>query len=176
MATPKTTSSITFGNLTTIQIALTGAEFSDDQALDDLGGPGPYLVFERGIYKYPLQDAGGRIAIPRAVGRPVRLFLLQANLGAEADLEVHVAGIDDTAQRPLNETGEPYLASNAALYAEGDIIADSFTATQYISRNYNTGAADPAVIIFPGQQLYLVSSGASDPLVRVTFSLGWDLL
>lgn len=174
MATPKLTEHIKFGSLTTIQISLTGGQFSDTQALDDLAGPGPYLVMERGIWKYPQQPTGGRIAVPRDTGKPVRLLLLQADLGAATTLAVHVAGPDGTAGRPDNTSGEPYEAADAASYREGDITVDTFTTTQYISKNYNTGAASPAVLIHPGQHIYFVSGAGVNPLIRATFSLGWE--
>lgn len=174
MATPRRTEDIKIGNLTTIQIALTGAQFSDAQASDDLGGPGPYLVMERSMWKYPLQGSGGRIVIPRDTGKMVRLVHLQADLGASASLEVHVAGFDGTGGRPDNLSGEPYDSGDAADYREGDIIVDSFTATRYISKNYSTGATDPAIIVHPGQHVYFVSTGGTNPLLRATFSLGWD--
>lgn len=176
MSTPRTTANLQLGNLTTIQISLTGAQFSDAQALDDVagGGVGPFLVMERGIFKYPQQAVGGRIAVPSDTGKVARLVLLQADLGASAGLTMHVAGIDGTGQRPNNTSGEPYDSGDAADYQEGDIVADTFATTQYISKSYNTGAASPAVILHPGQHLYFVSTAAVNPILRATFSLGWD--
>lgn len=176
MGTPRTTAGIRFGNLTTIQISLSAAnQFSDAQASDDLGGPGPFLVMDRGIFKYPQQATGGRIVCPPDTGRPIRLAHLAANLGASATLAVHVAGYDGTAGRPDNTSGEPYAASDAPLYREGDIIADSFTATQYISKTYDIRVSDPCVLLHPGQHLYFISTGASTGILRATFALGWDL-
>jgi hypothetical protein len=178
MGTPRTTASVKFGNLTTIQIFLTGAnQFSDAQALDDVvgGGAGPFLVMERGIFKYPQQAAGGRIVIPVDTGRPVRLVHLTANLGASAGLTLHIAGIDGTGARPDNVSEVPYDSGDAALYREGDIIVDTFAATQYISKSYDLRSVDPGVLLHPGQHLYFISTAAAGgAILRATFALGWD--
>lgn len=175
MATLKTTADLKISNLTTIQISLTGAnQFSDTQASDSLAGP-INLVYERGMYKYPQQPSGGRIVIPANTGKLVRLVHLAADLGAAGTLDLHVAGYDGTGNRPDNTSGEPYTSADAALYREGDITVDTFAATQYISRTYNTTAVALSVILHPGQHLYFISTGAVAGLLRATFSLGWDL-
>lgn len=175
MATPKRTQDIRFGdNLTTVQISLTGAQYSDAQASDDLGGPGPYLVFERGIWKYPQQGTGGRIVIPQNTGKPVRLVHVQADMGASANLEVHIAGIDGTAGRPDNTSGEPYDSGDAALYREGDVLIDTISATQYISKTYDPTTETLSSFLMPGQHLYFVSTAASDPILRATFGIVRD--
>jgi hypothetical protein len=178
MGTLRRTVDLQFGNLTTIQISKTGAnQFSDTQALDDIagGGTGPFLVLERGIFKYPQQAVGGRIAIPSNTGRPVRLACIAANLGAPgATLAIHVAGFDGTGGRPDNLSGEPYEDSDAPLYREGDVLVDSL-AGQYISKNYDPQVVDTSILLHPGQHLYCISTGASAGLLRATFSLSWDI-
>ena len=177
MGTPRTTATLKFGNLTTIQIFLNGAnQFSDAQALDDVGGggAGPFLVMERGIFKYPQQDAGGRIVCPADTGKPIRLVHLAADLGASASLNVHVAGIEGAGDRPDNVSNVPYDSGDAADYREGNIIAEAFTTTQYISQSYDMRSVNPAILLHPGQHLYFISTSASGGLLRATFALGWD--
>lgn len=169
----KKTSDITFqGTLVTVQMSLTSTNtFSDTAPSDDLGGPGPYLVFERGIWKYPQQASGGRVEIPRKVGRPVRLSHIMANFGASADWELHVAGIDGTGQRPNNTSGTPYDSADAALYQEGDVIVASGTSQQYVSSNVDPFDSNTSAYIHPGQHVYLTTTAGSNAIVRLTFTI-----
>lgn len=158
---------------TTIQMQATaGHELTDAYPLDDVSGTGagPYLVLEKGIYKYPQQDTCGRITIPTTTGKPVRVLGVMGDLGAASAYTIWIKGIDNTAQRPDNSTGFPYSAANKALYREGDIQLATGAATRYLALNYNMNANDHFGIIFPGQDLVIITAGASSPLVRVTFA------
>lgn len=172
MATPKTTSQITYGNWTIIQMSLTGAQFTDAAMVADPSGAGtgPQLVHDRSIWKYPLHTVGGRIEIPSTLSRPLRLTNIMANFGASATWALHVAGFDNTAQRPDNDSGEPYDSGDAASYREGDIIVDGGT-DQYLAKNLDPADAGTGVLILPGQHVYLTTTGATNPLARLTFSL-----
>lgn len=166
MTTPKSTSHITFGDNTTIQMSKAGStDFSDALPLDDLSGvgTGPFLVLDRGIWKYPTQPAGGRIEIPTYVGRPVRLVNMMADFGASIPVTVTIA------QGALNTSGEPYAAADEALYRTGSIVIYSAT-TRYAAVNLDIKVAESASIIWPGQKVFVVTTGAVNPIVRLTFT------
>lgn len=161
------------GNWVTVQMRLASGQFGDTAPSADIGGGGvgPFLVFERGIYKYPEQAGGGRFVVPRDVGKPVRLTNLTADFGASTAYAVHVAGIDGTAQRPNNTSGSPYASGNAALYQEGDIIVHSGTA-QYVSVNLDPVDAGESALIHPGQHVYVTTVAATaNAVIRLTFNL-----
>jgi hypothetical protein len=174
MPVRKRTSDITWGNLTTIQMALSGAnQFSDTLTTDDISGvgTGPFLVFDRGIWKYPQHTAGGRLEIPRSVGKPIRLTNFMADFGAAASYEIHVAGYDGTGNRPDDTSSVVYPAADAARYREGNFLVKSGAATRYLAMNLDPQDSGDAVLIHPGQHLYLVTVAASAPIVRMTFSV-----
>lgn len=167
MATPKTTSQITFGTWTTIQMSLSGvADFADTAPLADVSGVGngPHLVFDNGIWKYPRQAVGGRISIPKSVGKPLRLVNMMADFGASVTWSVHVA------EEYLNTTDEPYPAAQQALYTTGDIQVHSGT-SRYVADNLDPADAGIAALIWPGQKVYVLTTGATAPLVRFSFAL-----
>ena len=164
---PKLTSQIQVENWTTIQHRLTGAvDFDDTVPSDDLGGPGPFLVFENGVYKYPEQLVGGRFDLPTDFSTPVRLTMLMADFGASVPWELHVAGT-------ANTTDTPYPSGDALLYAEGDITVFSAT-SRYVSRSFNPGIFELSTLIFPGQHVYIVTTGATGAVLRMTFARAVD--
>ena len=172
---PKKTSDIVVGNWTTIQMRLTaGNDFGDVQPLDDLLGPGPYLVMEKGIWKYPAQAVGGRVSINPAVSAPVRLITVAADFGASIPWSIHVAGSDGTAGGPDNLSGTPYDVADAPLYREGDITVYS-TTSRYAAHNFNIVANGDTALLYPGQRFYIITTGAVSPVVRVTFSVAYDM-
>lgn len=161
----RTLSSIPWTSPVTIQMATTGTQFSNTAQADTT------LVFENGIWKFPrIAGAAGAIVLPLSDGAgkkvgPVRLAAWVAQFGASAGWELHVAG------NPNNTTDTPYPAADAALYAEGDLIVASGSGTWALSAAYGlNGASTAAPVIFPGQRLYLVTTTASNPLVRLTFA------
>lgn len=159
------------GNWVTIQMRLASGQFGDAAPLADVGGPGPYLVFDRGMYKYPEQAGGGRIEIPDTVGKPVRLTNIMADFGASTAYSVHVAGSDGTPQRPDNLTGTPYDSADADLYREGDITVHSGTA-QYLAINLDPVDAGESALIHPGQHVYVTTAAATaGAVIRLTFNL-----
>lgn len=167
MATSKTKKAIKLLNWTTIQQQAAGTnQLGDNEPQDDLGGPGPYLVFENGIWKFPQQDSCGRFSVG---SNAARLIYMMADLGADADWELHVAGIDNTTDRPDNESGEPYDAGDASLYREGDIVVASGTAERYVSLQLME-----TCIVQSNQDVYVSTTSASEPLVRLTFSPLYD--
>ena len=167
MPTYKKIAHITFGDLTTIQMRVVGegVEFDDSLPLDDVSGigNGPHLVLDRGIWKYPEQTAGGRVEIPTNIGRPVRLVNMMADFGASIPVTVTVA------QGETNTSGEPYEAADEALYQTGSIVIYSAT-TRYASVNLDVKVAESASIIWPGQKVFVTTTGASNPVVRLTFT------
>lgn len=170
MATPKTTSQISFDAWTTIQMRLTGAaDFSDTAPLDDVSGvgTGPFLVFDRGIWKYPQQAVGGRIVIPATLSRPLRLVNMMANFGASVPWTLSVA------HSVANLSNEPYPAADAALYETGSVQVHSAT-SRYVADNLDAADAGIAVLIWPGQKLVLTTTGANNPVVRFSFALATE--
>lgn len=164
MATPKTTSQIAFETWTTIQMSLSGANnFGDVAPSDNLGGPGPYLVFDRGIWKYPQQTSGGRIQIPVGISRPLRLVNMMADFGASVTWSVTVA------DSITNTSGEPYPAAQAGLYGTGSIQVHGGT-SRYVADNLDAADAGIAVLVWPGQKVFVTTAGASAPIVRLSFS------
>jgi len=162
------TSQIDIMSWTTIQHKLLGAgQFGDTAPSDDLGGPGPYLVMENGVWIYPQQASVGRMDMPTKLSRPVRLMLIMADFGASATWTLTVAS-------SANTTGTPYDSGDEPLYNLGSI--DIATGTgQYLNQSYNVGALDKAVIIFPSQRLILTTVGAvAGATVRFTFSRAFD--
>lgn len=168
MPTPKTTSNITAGNWITIQQRVTATnQFDDTAPLDDVGGPGPYLVFENGIWKYPEQDQGGRFVIPD-MRRPLALVNLTFDLGSSLAWTLNLKG------NPDNTSGEPYDAADATLYREGDIEIDGATA-QTGSINYWTDVAAVNVVVYPGQYVWFGSPVlAATGWVRMLFKPLYD--
>jgi hypothetical protein len=173
---PKKTSDITVGNWTTVQMSLTaGNDFGDTLPLDDLGGPGPYLVMDKGIWKYPQQAVGGRIPLsPDNHKAPIRLISILADFGASVPWMIHVAGSDGTAGGPDNLSGTPYAVADAALYREGDVSVYGETG-RYVAHNFNVVANGITAIMHPGQRFYLTTAGAVSPVVRVTFAVAYDM-
>jgi len=167
----KRTQDILYGHWTTVQLAGTG-QLTDAAPQDDLGGPGPYLVMDRGIWKYPKQATTGRIAIPRDLGRPLRLTNVFADFGAATAWTLHVAGYDGTAQRPDDVSGNVYDAADVLLYREGDIEIAAGN-NQYLSLNLDPIGAGggPVALIHPGMHVYMTTVGAIAPLVRLTFNI-----
>lgn len=166
MPTPKTTSNITYGEWTTIQMSVVGGDFADAAPLDDVSGigAGPHLVFDQGIWKYPQQASAGRIAIPTTLSRPLRPVNMMFDLGASVPVTVTIAH-----DQP-NVSGEPYAAGQEALYRTGDIVIYSET-TRYAAVNLDVLVSESASLIWPGQKLFITTTGAVNPLVRFTFSL-----
>lgn len=164
----KQTEHITAGNLVTIQQRVTlGNAFDDSAPSDNLGGPGPYLVFEKGIWKYPEQAQGGRFAVPN-MRRPLELVNLTFNLGSSLAWTLNLEG------NPSNTSGTPYDAADAALYLEGSVEVDSGT-DQYLARNYAVDVAAVCPIIHPGQYLWFGSAAlAAAGVVRMTFRELYD--
>ena len=161
------------GNWVTVQMRLASGQFGDTLPLADVGGGGvgPFLVFDRGVYKYPEQAGGGRFEIPRDVSKPVRLTNVMADFGASTAYTIHVAGSDNTAQRPDNVTGTPYDAADAALYREGDITVHTGTA-QYLSLNLDPVDAGESALIHAGQHVYVTTAAAAaGAVLRLTFNL-----
>lgn len=154
MPTPKTTSQITDDNWLSIQHRINGgAAFTDTPPLDDLGGPGPSLVFENGIWKYPQQAVGGRFVIPD-MRRPYTLVNVTFQLGAS------IAWTLNLKQNPSNTSGEPYDAADAALYLEGNVQVDSGT-DQQRSLNYWTDVNRDNVVVYPGQAIWFGSAAVT---------------
>ena len=168
MATPKTTEQIRFGSWTILQMRLSGANnFADTNPLDDVGGggAGPFLVFDRGVWKYPQQATGGRIQIPLNLSRPVRVVNVMANFGASVAWTLNVEHQID------NTTGEPYDASDEALYETGKVEVASGT-DQYLALNTDAADAGIAALAHPGDKVYITTTGTpSNALVRMAFTL-----
>lgn len=165
----KRTSDIYIGNWTTIQMRATGGnQLGNDVPLADLGGPGPYLVHEKSIWKYPQQDTCGAFVIPTDTKMPVRLISVLADLGAITDWTLNIGGNAD------NITGTPYLAADAADYREGTVTVETGTA-QYISANFNIVANSTTGLLFPGQRIYMTTVAGTAPLVRITVALAYDM-
>jgi hypothetical protein len=174
----KTTSDIHFGSWTTIQMRATlGNQLTDLAPLDDLGGPGPNLAFENGIWKYPQQDDCGRVEIPSDLGFPLRLVTVMADFGAITDWTLHIAGIDGTAQRPNNLSNTPYPSADAALYQEKNIVIASGN-DRYLAINVDPVDAGTAALIHPGMHVYATTSVVPvvgiEPLIRYTFSKAFE--
>ena len=169
----KLTSQISIQRWTIVQMQMTAAtQFTDTYPLDDVSGvgTGPFLVVERGIYKYPQQIVGGRFTIPTNTGKPVKLIGVMADLGAVTAWTLLCKGIDGSLNRPDNTSGEPYPAADAPKYREGD-IEFATGATRYIALNFNTSANDRYAVFSPGQDLVLTTAAGVAPLVRFTFDL-----
>lgn len=165
----KRTSDIYIGNWTTIQMrASVGHQLDNNIPLDDLGGPGPYLVHEKGIWKYPQQDDCGAFLLPVDIKMPVRLISVLADLGAITDWSLIIGGNAD------NLSGTPYLAADAADYREGTVTVETGT-TRYISSNYNIVANGTTGLLFPGQRIYMTTVAGTAPLVRITLALAYDM-
>ncbi len=176
MTTAKLTNQITIQHWTAVQMRMTaGAQFTDASPLDDVGGggAGPFLVMERGIWKYPQQAVGGRFTIPRTTGKPVRLMGVMADFGIATAYSLSIRGIDNSLNRPDNTTGEPYDIADAPLYRELDIDISAGSA-RYLSLNFNTSANDRFAVLQPGQDLVLTTVAGSSPLVRFTFALATE--
>jgi len=171
---PKTTSDIRLDNWITVQQGLTaGSTYGDTAPSDDLGGPGPYLVFERGIWKYPDQATGGRFAFSN-ITRPLQIVAIAADFGGSVSWSVTVAGSDGTAGGPDNTSNTPYDSTDAALYREGSIPVLSGTG-QYIAASLGNSVNAETAILHPGMRMF-VTSGAvvGRGVLRVTFQPLWD--
>lgn len=163
---PKTTAAIKIGNWTTIQMQTSGVNQLDLlYPLDDVANKN--LVYEHSIWKFPKQPLGGAFKIPEDTCQPVRLLCLLADLGAAAAWEIHVTNT-------LNTTGTPYEIADAGLYDDGDITILT-GASRYISQNFNIVAHSTTALLFPGQTVYMVTAGATEPLIRLTLTLAYDL-
>ena len=172
MTSRKLTSQISIQHWTFVQMQMSAGQFGDTYPLDDVSGvgTGPFLVVERGIWKYPQQATGGRFTIPANTGKPVRLVGVMGDLGAATLWTLSIRGIDGSVNRPDNVSGEPYAAADAPKYREADIVIATDT-TRYIALNFNTTANDHYAVLSPGQDLVLVTVAGVTPLVRYTFDL-----
>jgi hypothetical protein len=150
MATYRTRAEIDFKQPVVIQQRVAAGQFSDTVPADT------NLVVEDGIWKYPAVAAAGAIDIPNTV----RLVAILADLGSSSTWTAFIKG------NPSNTTGEPYPSGSAALYLEGTVVIGTGSATQYITQQYASGTGP---ILMPGQRLYLVTTGATNPVVRVWF-------
>jgi hypothetical protein len=159
----KKTSDIVLTNWTTIQQRATATnQLGDNAPSDDLEAdstPGPHLVFENGIWKYPQQDECGRFSINKAA----RVMYIMADLGADSSWAVRV-------KDPINETGSPYPSDDAELYEGLDIIIASGTGERFVSQSLRDGG-----VVLPGQYVYVTTTGGDEPLVRLTFAPLYDL-
>lgn len=156
----RTTASIVFKSSLVIQQKSSG-QFGNNIPVDT------NLVWENGIFKYPAQASCGAILVPVATttmpSSAVRLYAIQADLGASTAWELHIAG------NASNTTGTPYPSGSAASYLEGDVIVASGTA-RYLTATYGIGSGSAATILVPGQTLYLTTATASSPVVRFFFT------
>lgn len=170
------TNQVSIQDWTTVQMQMSaGNQFTDAAPLDDVSGTGvgPFLMFEKGIWKYPQQAVGGRFTVPTGIAKPVRLVGVMADFGANTAYTISVKGIDGSVSRPDNTSGTPYPAADAALYREGDIVVNSGN-TRYLSLNFNTTANDHFTILHPGMDLVVTTAAGSSPLVRLTFAICYD--
>lgn len=169
------TNQISIQDWTTVQMWMTaGNQFTDAAPLDDVSGTGvgPFLMFEKGIWKYPQQGVGGRFTVPASIAKPVRLVGVMADFGANTAYTLSVNGIDG-GTRPDNTSNTPYPAADAPLYREGDIEIKSGT-SRYLALNFNTTANDSFAILHPGMDLVVTTAAGVSPLVRLTFAICYD--
>ncbi len=159
----RSASEIPWDGPVTIQMGTTGTQFSNTVQADT------QLVFENGIWKYPrIAGNAGAIQLPVSTGTrrvvPVRMAAWNIQFGASAGYTIGIFG------NPNNTTDDPYPAADAALYAEGDFIIGTGTATTRLSNAYGFyGDTAIAPIIMPGQRFYIITTGASNPTARFTF-------
>lgn len=166
MANYRTRTQINWQEPVVIQMALTGAQFSNTEPAE------AELVLENGIWKYPRNAVGaGAVVIPtynNANGQPtgpVRLAAWQGTFGAATTWSLFLRG------NPTNTSGEPYPSGDAANYDEPAQLLATAAGVSDVSASYGlNGAGVGAPIIMPGQGLYLVTTGATNPFVRFFFS------
>lgn len=161
----RTRAAIDWNGPVTIQMATTGLQFTNAVQPDTL------LVLENGIWKFPRSsvDAVGAIPLPLSSGTgrkigAVRLVSFQAAWGGSANWNMNIVG------NTSNTTGTPYPSGSAALYDEGTLQVANGSGAFNMSATYGFGTTGTGVpILLPGQTLYIASTAAANPLIRLTF-------
>lgn len=144
----KTAADINFDGLVAVQQACSG-QFTSAAPSD------VELVFENGIWKYPILAAAGAVVVPQTV----RLTGLTANLGASTAWTLNIA------PNAANTSATPYPAVDANDYLEGTYVLASGTG-QYLYFEYpSTGLP----VVFKGQKIYMTTVAGTNPIMRMVF-------
>jgi hypothetical protein len=164
MANYRTRAQINWQEPVVIQMATTGTQLSDTLQ------PDTNLVLENGIWKFPrIAGNTGAVVVPPYGGTqptgPVRLAAWQGAFTTSTSWELWLRGNTN------NTSEEPYPSGDAPLYAEPNQILASATGALNISASYGlNGSGVGAPIIMPGQGVYFVTTGATNPFVRLFFT------